>query len=82
MARSGARKRESTRRATYQDVLDAPAHRVAEIIGGMLYINPRPPMLQALAKSRLAAGLGHEFSLGRSGAGGWWIMHEPELRLG
>ena len=23
----------STRRATYQDVLDAPAHRVAEIVG-------------------------------------------------
>ena len=82
MAHSGARKHESTRRATYQDVLDAPAHRVAEIVGGILYINPRPPMLQALAKTCLAADLGHAFSSGRSGPGGWWIMHEPELHLG
>ena len=37
-------------RATYQDVLDAPAHRVAEIIDGTLHISPRPPTLQALAK--------------------------------
>ena len=32
MAQSAAPKHESTRRATYQDVLDAPAHLVAEII--------------------------------------------------
>ena len=32
-----------TRRATYQDVLDAPAHRVAEIVDGTLYTQPRPP---------------------------------------
>ena len=31
-----------TRRATYQDVLDAPAHRVAEVIDGTLYTQPRP----------------------------------------
>ena len=29
-------------RTTYQDVLDAPVHRVAEIVDGTLYINPRP----------------------------------------
>ena len=29
------------RRATYQDVLDAPAHRVAEIVDGTLYTQPR-----------------------------------------
>ena len=32
MAQSAAPKHESPRQATYQDVLDAPAHRVAEII--------------------------------------------------
>ena len=32
MAQSAAHKHDSTRRATYQDVLDAPAHQVAEII--------------------------------------------------
>ena len=31
MVQSTAYKHDSTRRATYQDVLDAPAHRVAEI---------------------------------------------------
>ena len=30
------------RRATYQDVLDAPEHLVAELIGGTLYTHPRP----------------------------------------
>ena len=69
-------------RATYQDVLDAPAHRVAEIIDGTLHISPRPPTLQALAKTRLSAGLGRAFDSGRSGPGGWRIMHEPELHLG
>ena len=34
MAQSAAHKHDSTRRATYQDVLDAPAHQVAEIING------------------------------------------------
>ena len=68
--------------ATYQDVLDAPVHQVAEIVDRTLYVSPRPPMLQALAKTRLAAGLGHAFCFGRGGPGGWWIMHEPELHLG
>ena len=31
MTQSAAPKHESPRRATYQDVLDAPAHQVAEI---------------------------------------------------
>ena len=72
----------ASRRATYQDVLDAPAHRVAEIVDGTLYVNPRPPTLQALAKTRLSAGLGNAFGFERGGPGGWWIMHEPELHLG
>ena len=37
----------ATRRATYQDVLDAPAHRVAEIVDGALHLSPRPAPLQA-----------------------------------
>ena len=41
MVRSTAHKHDSTRRATYQDVLDAPAHQVAEIIDGLLYTHPR-----------------------------------------
>ena len=67
----------ATRRATYQDVLDAPTHRVAEIVDGTLYVSLRPPSLQAFAKTCLAAGLGHAFCFGRGGPGGWRIMYEP-----
>ena len=81
---SAARTRESppAPRATYQDVLDAPAHRVAEIVDGTLYTHPRPAAPHALASSALGAGLGNPFQFGRGGPGGWWIIDEPELHLG
>ena len=81
MAQSGAHKHESTRRATYQDVLDAPAHQVAEIINGTLYTHPRPAMPHALASSNLGDELVSPFGKGRGGPGGWWIIDEPELHL-
>ena len=71
-----------TRRATYQDVRDAPAHRVAEIVDGRLYVSPRPPPLAALAKTHLSVVLGLAFDRGRDGPGGWWIFPEPELHFG
>ena len=71
-----------TRRATYQDVLDAPAHRVAEIVDGTLYTQPRPAPRHAVASSRLGIDLGGPFDRGRGGPGGWWILDEPELHLG
>ena len=70
------------RRATYQDVLDAPAHRVAEIVDGTLHTHPRPAMPHALASSRLGGELTGPFDRGRGGPGGWWIIDEPELHLG
>ena len=82
MAQSAAHKHDSTRRATYQDVLDAPAHRVAEIIDGTLYTHPRPAMPHALASSYLGDELVGPFGKGRGGPGGWWIIDEPELHLG
>ena len=82
MAQSAAHKHDSTRRATYQDVLDAPAHQVAEIVDGTLYTHPRPAMPHALASSRLGIDLGGPFDRGRGGPGGWWIIDEPELHLG
>ena len=69
-------------RATYQDVLDAPAHRVAEIVGGTLHTHPRPAMPHALASSQLGTELGGAFGRSRGGPGGWWIIDEPELHLG
>ena len=84
MAQSAAHKHDSTRtpRATYQDVLDAPAHRVAEIVDGTLYTQPRPAPPHAVASSRLGFDLGGPFDRGRGGPGGWWIIDEPELHLG
>ena len=81
---TAARKPESTEtpRATYQDVLEAPVHRVAEIVDGTLYTQPRPAPPHAVASSRLGFDLGGPFDRGRGGPGGWWIIDEPELHLG
>ena len=73
---------EPSPRATYQDVLDAPAHRVAEIVDGTLHTHPRPAAPHALASSRLGGELTGPFDRGRGGPGGWWIIFEPELHLG
>lgn len=70
--------------ATYQDVLDAPATMVAEILDGELYLSPRPALPHALASSGLGSDIHYLFHRkpgGRGGAGGWWILYEPELHL-
>ena len=69
-------------RATYQDVLDAPAHKVAEIIDGVLRLNPRPAPLHGVARSVLGARINRPFQLGEDGPGEWWIIDEPELHFG
>lgn len=83
------------RRATYQDVLDAPAHRVAEIIDGTLYLSPRPALRPAFASGALARTLAAFVDRDRGEQGSspnrtqspsphsdWWIIREPELHLG
>ena len=70
------------RKATYRDVLDAPAHMVAEIVDGVLHLQRRPPTLAALAKTALSGEIGSAFFKGRTGPGGWWIVNEPELHFG
>ena len=72
----------ATAPATYQDVLDAPPHLVAEILNGTLHTHPRPAMRHALASSGLHTDLSSAFQFGRGGPGGWWIIFEPELHLG
>ena len=69
-------------RATYQDVLDAPAHQVAEIVDGTLHTHPRPAPAHTIASSVLGGELSAPFHRGRGGPGGWWILDEPELHLG
>lgn len=68
--------------ATYRDVLDAPEHTVAELIGGALHLHPRPAPRHARASSSLGMELGSPYDRGRGGPGGWWILDEPELHLG
>ena len=70
------------RKATYQDVLDAPPNMVAEVIDGTLHMQPRPAMGHARASSILGMEVGSTFDRGRGGPGGWWIIDEPELHLG
>ena len=81
---TAARRRDSgpRPRATYQDVLDAPPHRVAEIVDGVLYTNPRPAMRHARASSSLGVKIGGPFDHDAGGPGGWWIIDEPEVHLG
>ena len=68
--------------ATYQDVLDAPPHKVAEIIDGTLQMNPRPAPRHARASTGLGARISPTYDYGDGGPGGWWIIFEPELHLG
>ena len=68
--------------ATYQDVLDAPAHQVAEIIDGTLHTHPRPARPHARASSVLGGKIGGPFDYDAGGPGGWWIIDDPELHLG
>lgn len=70
------------RRATYEDVLAAPPHKIAEVIDGALYLQPRRSGPDAIAASGLGMDLGNPFQRGRGGPGGWWIVYEPELHLG
>ena len=67
--------------ATYQDVLDAPEHVVAELIGGTLHTHPRPAPRHARAGARLISKLGPPFDEGERGPGGSRIFYEPELHL-
>jgi Uma2 family endonuclease len=72
---------EKPRRATYADLEAVPRGNVAELIGGQLYVFPRPAPRHANAATRLAGQLSGPFDLGHGGPGGWRILIEPELRF-
>lgn len=67
--------------ASYEDVLGAPRHLVAEVLFGVLHTSPRPGVPHARAASRLGSELGGPFDRGRGGPGGWVLLDEPELHL-
>jgi Uma2 family endonuclease len=70
------------RPATYRDVLDAPPHVVAELVRGVLHLQPRPAFLHARTASALGGEVYGPFDRGRGGPGGWWILDGPELDFG
>lgn len=72
----------ATKRATYEDILGAPEHLIAEIIDGGLELQPRPAGRHAAVASALGEELGPPFKRGRGGPGGWLLLDEPELHLG
>ena len=67
--------------ATYQDVLDAPDNKVAELINETLYLMSKPARPHVEAASMLGGLLIYPFRLGIGGPGGWYIYDEPELHL-
>jgi Uma2 family endonuclease len=69
------------RRATYADLEAVPSTKVAELIGGVLHVMPRPASRHARASTRLTVTLGGPFDLGQGGPGGWQILDEPELHF-
>jgi Uma2 family endonuclease len=70
------------RRATYEDVLRAPEHLIAELMDGELFTSPRLPFRHGHAATVLLAMLGSAFHRGYDGPGGWTILFGPELHLG
>jgi Uma2 family endonuclease len=71
----------ANKRASYEDVLNAPDHTIAQVIDGELVLLPRPAILHALAASALSEELGPPFKRGRGGPGGWLLLYEPEIHL-
>jgi Uma2 family endonuclease len=80
-ARPGSREHRRLKRATYEDVLNAPEHQVAEILDGELFLSPRPGSRALVASSRLGGAL-EPFNGGAGRPGGWQILDEPELHFG
>jgi Uma2 family endonuclease len=72
------------RRATYEDLMQVPDTKVAEIIDGELIVSPRPASPQAHAATGIAADTlrFHGPPAAPPGLGGWWLLPEPELHFG
>jgi Uma2 family endonuclease len=69
--------------ASYEDLESVPEHQVGEIVGGELYVSPRPRPMHSRAAVRLVRILGpFDEDTQAEGPGGWVLLFEPELHLG
>ena len=50
------------KRATYDDVLNAPENKVAEILDGKLFLSPRPAPRHAVSSSEIGMAIGIPFT--------------------
>jgi Uma2 family endonuclease len=75
-------RKDGRRRATYEDVLNAPEDKIAEIIDGVLYLSPQPRLEHQGATGTLFYSLEGPLEFGHGGPGGWRFLVEPELHLG
>ncbi len=72
------------RPARYDDLLEVPDTKVAEIIDGELIVSPRPASPHVYAASVMGAdliGAFHRPPGDSRGPGGWWLLNEPELHF-
>ncbi len=72
---------EGIRPEVWQGYLDAPENSVAEILGGELYVMPRPRPRHASVAGRLRRRLGVFDDPDEGEPGGWVILAQPELHL-
>lgn len=77
---------QKSKTVSYDDILKLPENMVGEIVGGELFVSPRPSSKHALAAARLTGKLEPTFGGGGDkpgeGPGGWWIICEPEIHVG
>lgn len=72
---------EGIRPDVWQAYLDAPEHCVAEILGGELYVMPRPRPRHANVAGRVRSRLRGFDDPDEGEPGGWILLPEPELHL-
>ena len=70
------------RPATYQDVIDAPSHMVAEIANGRLHLQPRPASRHSRAAFAMAGLIHAPFAGSPQAPGAWHFAAGPELHFG
>jgi len=60
--------------ASFEDLELVPEGKNGEIVGGELFVSPRPSPRYAAAGAVLQIEIGGPFHRGKGGPGGWWIL--------